>query len=214
MTCELCGFVQPKLGHSGNNQFIPRQIQTSALIFNDGGRACPLCGSVRGQRAKRLYQELACHVGNCSDNSLLSNHCPPRCPVLNSWGIMLKALGLLKRRAPISIVAPLQQRVDPTLRSTDRLSGLSLGRAEVCRLGEKFGGVTKLDLAGRDCAPRFVVKLIEARAHVLCPPLLTRDGSEYLSKDCAELVQIQRMVLDIAVLEISIFTRLKCGGPA
>ena len=42
MTCRAwCGFVQPKLGHSGNNQFIPRQIQTGALIFSDGGPRLP-----------------------------------------------------------------------------------------------------------------------------------------------------------------------------
>ena len=44
---------------------------------------------------------------------------------------------------------------------------LPLGSAELLRFGEIFRRVAKLFLAGLDCAPRFVVPLVDTRASSL-----------------------------------------------
>ena len=55
-------------------------------------------------------------------------------------------------------------RCESRLWPNSELRALHPGSAELLRLGEIFRRVAKLFLAGLDCAPRFVLQLVDTRA--------------------------------------------------
>jgi hypothetical protein len=67
----------------------------------------------------------------------------------------------------VTAASPFQQNIYPGWRFFNCLGALPLGGPELLRFCKVLGSFAKFFLPGLDCAPRFVVELVDIHAHVI-----------------------------------------------